>query len=59
MQPDKDIIIIPNLANSTLDPSAPMPRTSAKWGIDATMPLTDNEKYKKVYIPGEDKVDYI
>ena len=59
MQPDKDIIIIPNLANSTLDPSAPLPRTSAKWGIDATMPLTDNEKYKKVYIPGEDKVDYI
>jgi len=59
MQPDRDILIIPNLTNSTLDPSAPLARTSAKWGIDATMPLTDNEKYKKVYIPGEDKVDYI
>lgn len=59
MQPDKDIIIIPNLTNSTLDPSAPAPRTSAKWGVDATMPLTDNEKYKKVYIPGQDKVDYV
>ena len=59
VQPDKDIIIVPNLAMSTLDPSAPAPRTTAVWGIDATMPLNDNEYYRKVQVPGVDKVDYI
>ncbi|MFQ5541350.1 MAG: UbiD family decarboxylase [Candidatus Binatia bacterium] len=59
MQPDRDIIIIPRLSCSTLDPSAPMPRTTAGWGIDATMPLRDNEKFLKVRVPGVDKVKYL
>ena len=59
VQPDKDVIIVPNLAMSTLDPSAPAPRTTAVWGIDATMPLHDNEYYRKVVVPGVDKVDYL
>ena len=59
MQPDRDIIIIPRLACSTLDPSAPMPRTTAGWGIDATMPLRDNEWFHKVIVPGVDKVKYL
>lgn len=59
MQPDRDIIIIPRLACSTLDPSAPMPRTTAGWGIDATMPLRDNERFHKVIVPGVDKVKYL
>ncbi|MFQ5850545.1 MAG: UbiD family decarboxylase [Candidatus Binatia bacterium] len=59
MQPDRDIIIIPRLACSTLDPSAPMPRTTAGWGIDATMPVRDNEQYQKVRVPGVDKVKYL
>jgi UbiD family decarboxylase len=59
VQPDRDIIIIPRLASSTLDPSAPAPRTSAGWGIDATMPVTKNENYLKVRVPGVDKVKYL
>lgn len=39
MQPDKDIVIVPDLYSPTLDPSAPAPRASAKMGIDATAPL--------------------
>jgi len=59
VQPDKDVIIVPNLMCSTLDPSVPAPRTTAGWGVDATMPLTDNEYYLKVKVPGVDKVDYV
>ena len=59
MQPDQDIIIVPRLACSTLDPSAPKPRTTAGWGIDATMPLGDRERFEKVRVPGVEKVKYV
>lgn len=59
MQPDRDIIIVPRLNTSTLDPSAPKSRTTAGWGIDATKPLKDNLKFAKVVVPGTDAVDYI
>lgn len=59
MQPDKDIIIIPRLACSTLDPSVPAPRTTAGWGVDATMPVHDREKFEKVLVPGVEKVKYL
>ena len=59
MQPDQDVIIIPRLACSTLDPSVPKPRTTAGWGIDATMPLGDRERFEMVRIPGVEGVDYL
>ncbi|MCH6545030.1 MAG: hypothetical protein IH796_03415 [Deltaproteobacteria bacterium] len=59
MQPDRDIIIIPRLACSTLDPSVPTPRTTAGWGMDATMPMGGHEWFEKVTVPGVDKVKYI
>lgn len=59
MQPDRDLIIIPRLACSTLDPSVPKPRSSAGWGIDATVPVAERSKYEKVLIPGVEKIKYI
>ena len=59
MQPDKDIIIIPRIACSTLDPSVPAPRITAAWGIDATMPIGDSQRFEKIKIPGVDKVKYL
>jgi len=59
VQPDRDLIVIPRLACSTLDPSAPSPRTTAGWGIDATKPLKNNGRFAKVHVPGVDQVDYI
>lgn len=59
MQPDRDIIIIPRLSCSTLDPSVPVSRTTAGWGIDATKPLKDTSKFEKVRVPGTDAVDYV
>jgi UbiD family decarboxylase len=59
MQPDKDLIVIPRIACSTLDPSVPTPRSTAGWGIDATVPVNDRARFEKVLIPGVDKVRYI
>ncbi len=59
MQPDRDIIIIPRIACSTLDPSCPKPRTTAGWGVDATMPMGDNERFQKIKVPGVEKIKYL
>ncbi len=59
MQADKDVIIIPRIACSTLDPSVPEARVTAGLGIDATAPMKDHWRFEKVEIPGVDKVKYI
>lgn len=59
VQPDKDVIIIPNMWSAgALDPSAPKPQTTSKMGIDATIPMDEpREKYEKVRVPGTDEID--
>ncbi|NMC58856.1 MAG: UbiD family decarboxylase [Candidatus Methanofastidiosa archaeon] len=46
-QADKDLLILNNAAGSSLDPSVKGDGTTAKVGIDATMPLKNNEGYKR------------
>ncbi len=58
-QADRDAIIIPRIATSTLDPSVPEPRVTAGLGMDATAPMKDRWRFEKVEIPGVDKVKYI
>lgn len=58
-QADKDLIVIPRIACSTLDPSCAEPRVTAGMGIDATAPMKDRWRFEKVEIPGVDKVKYI
>src|SRR5215475_7113972 len=58
-QADKDAIIIPRIACSTLDPSCPEARVTAGLGIDATAPMKEGWRFEKVEIPGVDKVKYI
>jgi UbiD family decarboxylase len=58
-QADKDAIIIPRIACSTLDPSCPEARVTAGLGIDATAPMKDRWRFEKVEIPGVDQVRYL
>lgn len=65
VQPDRDILIFPSVvplsevvAKSTSGLALPA-STGSKWGIDATMSLENNEAYRKVYIPGQEKVDWL
>ncbi|MFQ6088280.1 MAG: UbiD family decarboxylase [Candidatus Methanofastidiosia archaeon] len=45
-QAHKDLILIKGASGSSLDPSADS--TTSKIGIDATMPLKDNEKFRRI-----------
>ena len=58
-QADKDAIIVPRIACSTLDPSCPENRVTAGLGIDATAPMTERWRFEKVEIPGVDKIKYL
>jgi 2,5-furandicarboxylate decarboxylase 1 len=56
MQPDRDVVIVPDLYSPTLDPSAPAPRTSAKMGIDATAPMGEERRmYEAPLVLGNEK----
>lgn len=52
-QADEDLILIPNVRGSTLDPSADMETgLTAKVGVDATRPLkTPKEKFERAKVP--------
>lgn len=57
-QPDRDLIVVPNCMSAPLDPSS---RTSggtgAKWGLDATKPLTAAPvDYARISVLGADAV---
>ncbi len=58
MLPDKDIVIMPPVSRGLGEPSA-FEKISARWSIDATMPLKDKEWYRKIRVPGVDDVDYV
>jgi len=46
---DLDIMIVPHVRGSSLDPRARSDGTTTKVGVDATAPLTDRWKFQKVY----------
>ncbi|MGZ4880070.1 MAG: UbiD family decarboxylase [Halobacteriota archaeon] len=45
---DSDIMIVPNVRGSSLDPRAQSDGTTTKVGIDATAPLSERWKFEKV-----------
>lgn len=54
-QPDKDIVILPQMASFNLDPSAPEFGVGATMGIDATIPYGEDFE-KVVKVPGVEKL---
>jgi 2,5-furandicarboxylate decarboxylase 1 len=50
-QPDTDLVIIPDLKGSALDPSTKPNYLTAKMGLDATKPLGQEEKFEKIDVP--------
>lgn len=48
-QADRDLVIIPRARGSSLDPSAENSLTT-KWGIDATKPLGEKEKFERAKV---------
>ena len=45
---DLDIMVIPNVRGSSLDPRTGSDGTTTKVGVDATAPLVDHWKFERV-----------
>lgn len=61
VRPDKDIIIAPAVEPMYKDeaPQHMEMGVASKYGIDATMPLQGSEYFRKIHIPGIEKIKYI
>jgi 2,5-furandicarboxylate decarboxylase 1 len=52
VQPQRDIIIVPEVVGSPLDPSADEHGCTGKWGLDATVPVgADRSRFERVHVP--------
>lgn len=50
MQPDRDLLLLPGLEGYIIDPSA-QGGTTAKLGIDATLPPDELQRWRRIQIP--------
>jgi UbiD family decarboxylase len=46
---DLDVMVIPNVRGSSLDPRSRSDGTTTKVGVDATAPLVDHWKFERVH----------
>jgi len=53
VQADRDLLLIPEVTGSTIDPSVSSDGSSCKIGIDATFPKDKMSSFKKIRIPQE------
>jgi 2,5-furandicarboxylate decarboxylase 1 len=52
LQPQRDIIVVPEVLGSPLDPSADEQGRTGKWGLDATIPVgADRSRFERVRVP--------
>ncbi len=55
VQGDDDLIVIPNLRARSIDPSKRQGMFTAKVGIDATVPMSERQRFKRIGVPLEVK----
>jgi 2,5-furandicarboxylate decarboxylase 1 len=55
VQGDDDLVVMPGLRGRSIDPSQKPGLVSAKVGIDATVPLADRQRFKRIGVPAEIK----
>lgn len=55
VQGDDDIVIIPGLRGRSIDPSHKQDMSGAKVGIDATVPIAERDRFKRISVPVEVK----
>lgn len=55
-QANHDLIVIPEARSQRFDPSAPS-GLGSKIGLDATKALAGGAEFKRIWVPGQDRVD--
>jgi 2,5-furandicarboxylate decarboxylase 1 len=51
VQADEDLVILPGLRGRSIDPSQKPGLITAKLGIDATVPVAERPRYKRIDVP--------
>jgi 2,5-furandicarboxylate decarboxylase 1 len=51
VQGDADLVVIPNLRARSIDPSKKEGMFTAKVGIDATVPIAERRRFKRISVP--------
>jgi 2,5-furandicarboxylate decarboxylase 1 len=52
-QGNRDLVFMPDMRARSVDPSKQMGNLMTKLGLDATVPLSEREKYKRIDVPLE------
>jgi 2,5-furandicarboxylate decarboxylase 1 len=52
VQGDRDLVVMPGLRGRSIDPSHNKDMSGAKVGIDATVPLAERPRFKRIGVPG-------
>jgi 2,5-furandicarboxylate decarboxylase 1 len=55
VQADEDLVVMPGLRGRSIDPSTKPGMFSAKVGIDATVPMAEKSRFKRIGVPPEVK----
>jgi 2,5-furandicarboxylate decarboxylase 1 len=55
VQGDEDLVVMPGLRGRSIDPSQKPGLFTAKVGIDATVPMTQRQRFKRISVPLEVK----
>jgi 2,5-furandicarboxylate decarboxylase 1 len=50
-QADNDLVIVPNLPARSIDPSKKAGDFTTKAGLDATVPIAQRERFKRITVP--------
>ncbi|MBI3064148.1 MAG: UbiD family decarboxylase [Deltaproteobacteria bacterium] len=50
-QADNDLVIVPNLPARSIDPSKKAGEFTTKAGLDATVPMAQRERFKRITVP--------
>ena len=55
VQGDEDLLVMPGLRGRSIDPSKKPGLFTAKVGVDATVPMTERQRFKRISVPLEIK----
>jgi 2,5-furandicarboxylate decarboxylase 1 len=55
VQGDEDLVVMPGLRGRSIDPSSKQGMLTAKVGIDATVPVSERNRFKRIGVPAEVK----
>jgi 3-polyprenyl-4-hydroxybenzoate decarboxylase len=55
VQGDQDLVVMPGLRGRSIDPSLKPGQFTTKIGVDATVPMSQRQRFKRIGVPNKIK----